>query len=70
MNRAELLATVLGISGAVLNAFQMKIGFAVWIISNIMWIYFAVGGKAKYWGMALTFTIYTITSIIGLLLWE
>lgn len=63
----EWIATVLSIFGAILNAFLIREGFYVWGIANIIWIF--VGLKNKMYGITLTFTVFLIINIIGLIYW-
>lgn len=63
----EWTATILSIAGAILNAFLIKQGFYIWGLANFIWIY--VGIKSKMYGMALTFFVFLIVNIIGLIYW-
>ncbi len=63
----EWIATFLSITGAILNAFLIKEGFYLWGISNIFWV--ILGFKKKMYGMVLTFSVYLIINIIGLIYW-
>ncbi|MDD5651000.1 MAG: nicotinamide mononucleotide transporter [Candidatus Nanoarchaeia archaeon] len=63
----EWIATFLSIIGAILNAFLIKEGFYIWGLSNILWV--IVGIKNKMWGMVLTFSIYFIINVIGIIYW-
>ena len=38
----EWIATIIAISGALLNAFQQKEGFYFWLISNLIFIVYEV----------------------------
>lgn len=63
----EWIATLLSIEGAILNAFLIKGGFYIWGVANIIWIF--VGFKNKMYGMVLTFSVFLIINIIGLVYW-
>ena len=63
----EWAATLLSIIGALLNAFLLKQGFYIWVVSNSIWIY--IGIKNKMYGMALTFLVFLIISIMGIIYW-
>jgi nicotinamide riboside transporter PnuC len=63
----EWTAAIIAITGAILNAFLMKEGFYLWIVSNTIFVYFAY--KNKHWGLALTFFVYLIISTIGIIYW-
>ncbi len=63
----EWTATILSIFGAILNAFLIKEGFYIWGVANFIWIVFGI--KNKHYGMALTFFVFLVINIIGLLLW-
>lgn len=67
---AEILATIMGMSGAFLNALMVREGFIILIVSDVLWIYFALSGKTKHWWMAANFLVFTIISIIGLFVWK
>jgi len=63
----EWTATSLSILGAILNAFLIKQGFYIWAVANSIWIY--VGIRNKMYGMALTFFVFLIINIIGIIYW-
>ena len=69
MNKLEITATILSIIGNIFIVYQSKIGFAIWIVANILWIIFALNRKDKYYWMAGLFLFYNILSIIGLIRW-
>ena len=64
----EWIATTLAIVGAVMNAFLMKEGFYLWLVSNSTFMVFSV--KNKHYGMALMFFTYLIITVIGILYWK
>jgi len=63
----EWSATSFSIIGAILNAFLIEAGFYLWIIANIIWLVFAF--NYKHWGMALTYIVFIIICIIGIIYW-
>ena len=69
MNKLEITATILSIIGNIFIVYQSKIGFAIWLVANTLWIIFALNRKNKYYWMAGLFAFYTILSIIGLIIW-
>ena len=71
MNRfksLEWIATGLSIVGALLNAYQNIEGFYVWCIANVIWV--LLGFKKKMWGLVVTFIIFSIINILGILHWR
>lgn len=64
----EWIATGIGISGAILNAFKRIEGFYLWLISNLMFIYVAI--VSKLYGAALLFLVYFCISIWGIVSWR
>lgn len=64
----EWTATVLSIIGALMNAFLLKEGFYIWGVANLIWIYF--GLKNKHYGLALTFSVFFIINIVGVIYWK
>ena len=63
----EWVATILSIEGAILNAFLIKEGFYIWGFANFIWIF--VGIKNKMYGMVLTFSVFLIVNLIGIIYW-
>jgi hypothetical protein len=64
----EWLACVLSITGAFLVAFKyVEPGYVVWLFSNVMWLYISL--EMKFWQQVFIWTVYTITTIIGLVNW-
>ena len=64
----EISASVLSITGAVLNALHFKSGFVVWLGANALWIAFGV--RTRRWWLAATFAVYLVTCVLGLCVWE
>ena len=69
----EWLASILSILGALLNANIFNIhsfnpyfaSFYVWVVSDILWISFAI--KHKHWGVLATFTAFGIINLLAIL---
>lgn len=61
----EAIAAILGISGSVfITQPKMRIlGFAVWIVGNIIWATIGVTNR-DFW-FTLQFVIYEFTAIVG-----
>ena len=68
MNELSWLFTGLSILGAVLNAFGKIAGFYVWVIANLCWISFDI--YQHLYSQILMFVVYTVTSIIGIVVWR
>lgn len=64
----EWTATVIAIIGAILNAFAMKQGFYLWLVSNSMFAYFSY--KNRHWGLLLVFIVYLVICVTGLIYWK
>ncbi len=63
----EWSAAALSITGAILNALLIKEGFYLWGIANVLWMVFAF--KNKHWGMFVTFLVYLMINLIGIVYW-
>jgi hypothetical protein len=68
MRRFSFLLALMGIAGALLNAMQLRIGFAVWIASNMGMI--MKGVHRRDYHDALLFAVYLCLSVWGLISWE
>lgn len=62
------IASILSIAGAILNARKMKIGFVIWIISNLIWAGLSI--VKKDYAQTLVWLVYTVISIYGLCKWS
>jgi len=62
-------ATALSLVGNILIARQSRIGFVVWIVTNILWIVVNVIGVPNMAQIVL-FSAYTLTCIYGLVNWK
>lgn len=69
MNKLEIIAMILSLVGNVFIIYKSKIGFAIWVIANTLWVIFALNRKDKHYWMALLFILYIILAIIGWFRW-
>lgn len=65
----EIIATILSVIGNIFVVYQSKIGFAIWLAANTLWIIFALNREDKYYWMAGLFFFYNILAVIGLIRW-
>ena len=63
----EFTATVLSLSGAVLNALGYVEGFWVWLVANGLWIVFSV--RLRRWGLVSLFAAYEVLAVVGIVAW-
>ena len=68
MKWARWTLTGLGIIGACLNSFKMGLCFWFWTAGNVGWI--IVNLRRRQLPEALLFTVYLVTSVIGLFVWS
>ena len=64
----EYLGTTGSVVGAYLNAIQNISGFYVWCAGNLFWMVMAV--QKRQWGTFLTFGVFTLLNIYGILHWS
>jgi len=64
----DAIATLLSITGAILNADEKISGFYIWAISNTMWIIYGIKTKQKW--LVISFIVYLITSLYGIWKWS
>lgn len=64
---AGLVGTALAVAGVVLNNFQNRMCFYLWIASNV--IFAAIHLKAKMRSLVLRDIIFTVLAIVGLWQW-
>lgn len=67
-NKLFWLASILGLAGTVLNAYQYTMGFVFWMISNPILMYQA--WTEKSFNMALMFLVYFGLAVLGLIKWS
>ena len=63
----EWLATAGSLAGAFMVAQHIRIGYGVWLIANILWIFFAA--KHRHWGLLFLSTCYLIINSYGFIKW-
>lgn len=64
----DLIATILSILGAIVNAKHNIYGFHIWIVSNIIWIVYSAMTN-QLWLM-ITFFVYSFISLYGIYHWK
>ena len=67
-NKLFWLASILGLAGTVLNAYQYAVGFVFWMVSNPLLMYQA--WREQSFNMVMMFSLYLAFSVIGLLRWS
>ena len=65
--RIELLATVLSLTGAVLNVLKLRESFLVWLVANALWV--VLGCRLGRWPLVATFTAFFLTALWGWCAW-
>lgn len=63
----EIAATVLSLTGALLNALAHVEGFYVWLVANALWIWFAWRHRHR-WQVVL-WAVYWLTAAMGIVAW-
>jgi hypothetical protein len=61
-------ASILSIAGALLNAWQNRWGFVLWIFSNTVWMIWAI--YMEVWSMIPMYALFTAISFIGMWKWS
>lgn len=61
------IAMVLSLIGAALNVKMIRLGFLVWILSNVLWIWIDIVKEIPQ--QAIVFVVYTAISIWGWISW-
>ena len=64
----DIIATILSICGAVLNAQHRIFGFYIWIVANTTWIIYGYMTGQIY--LCITFLVYNIISVYGIYKWR
>ncbi len=68
-NIASVISLILSLCGNILINHKKKIGFIVWILSNISWIIVNFMGDPNY-PQILMYVVYLILNIIGYCRWN
>ncbi|HVY01408.1 MAG TPA: nicotinamide mononucleotide transporter [Candidatus Nanoarchaeia archaeon] len=63
----EWIATAGSLTGFTLVAMQLRIGFAIWLFANILWIGFSY--HHKHWGLFFLSSCYLLINIYGYITW-
>jgi len=63
----EIISAVIGIIGGILNVYKNKWGFAIWVVGNILWMYYGIITK-QYFFMA-QYIVFASISIWGFKKW-
>lgn len=63
----EWIATAGSLTGVFLVAQQLRMGFAIWLSANILWIWFSY--HHKHWGLLFLSTCYLFINAYGFLNW-
>lgn len=63
----EWFATVGSLTGVLMVAMKIRSGFGIWIVANVLWMWFAY--KHKHWGLLFLSTCYLIINTYGFLTW-
>jgi hypothetical protein len=62
------IITLISIIGTVFNSFQKRVGFYLWLISNVFWICYNI--KEGIYAQAALFSFNSIMCIVGLIKWK
>lgn len=65
----SVIALVLSLTGNILINYKKRIGYIVWILSNVAWIAVNVTGQFNV-PMVIMYVVYMILNIQGFLLWS
>ncbi len=64
----SVLALVASLTGNTLINFKKKVGFIVWILSNILWIVVNLMGTPN-WSQIIMFIVYMALNVHGYVTW-
>lgn len=67
-NKLFWLASILGLLGTVLNAYQSVYGFLFWMVSNPILMYQAWSKRS--FNMAFMFSLYLAFAVVGFIQWS
>ena len=62
------IAASLSLIGIALNAYLIIWCWAVWIISDFVWIYWSI--KKKVWSQVVLWTIFIVANLYGWFIWS
>lgn len=63
----EWIGTAGSLTGVFLVAQQIRLGFLVWLLANILWIWFSF--HHKHWGLLFLSTCYLFINAYGFINW-
>lgn len=69
LNIVSLVALAFSLGGNVLINYQKRMGFMVWIISNLLWIAVNLLGTPN-WSQIAMFIVYIALNVQGMLKWK
>lgn len=64
----EWLATLGSITGALFISLQYFHGYYVWVVANLLWMFFAI--KHKHYGLLTLSVAYFIINLVGIVKWQ
>jgi len=62
------VATFLSILGNLLIVYKKRIGFSIWLLSNVVWIYVDIG--IGLYSQIIMMVLYAILNIVGWYKWR
>ena len=66
----SVVALILSIGGNILLNFKkVKLGYAVWVISNLMWVIIGLTAAERNYPQIMMYVIYTMLNIHGIYKW-
>ena len=66
----SFIALVFSLAGNTLINFKRKIGFIIWIISNVLWIAVNLMMESPNWSQIAMFIVYMMLNIHGWITWS
>lgn len=65
----SIIATILSLSGNLLVNYKKKIGFIIWIASNILWIFINLISELNV-SQCIMFFFYAVLNVSGYIKWN
>lgn len=62
------IVTFVSIIGTIFNSFQKRVGFWLWLIANLFWVFYNI--KEGIYAQAALFGFNSIMCIVGLIKWK
>ena len=66
----SILALIFSLSGNILINFKKRMGFLVWIVSNVIWIVVNLISIQVNWSQVIMFFVYILLSVHGFINWK